>query len=92
MYQAQLVGVYTVGEIPGELAPFLNLQARREKRELRLGEKVAVFQVVGTQSFIVAFLATLKSVEEMEARLKQQETKLDPTSHRALERVLGEVR
>lgn len=92
MFRAQLVGVYAVGEMPEQLLPFLNLQARRERKELRLGEKVAVFQIEGTASFAVAFLSTLKNAEEMETRLMEQDAELDPVSKRSLERVLEEAR
>ncbi len=91
MFKAQLVGVYAVGEMPEQLLPFLNLQAKRERKELKIGEKVAVFQIENTASFVVAFLSTLKSVEEMDARLKEQDTVLEPISRRSLERVLKEA-
>lgn len=92
MFKAQLVGVYTVGEMPEQLLPFLNLQAKRERKELKLGEKVAVFQIENTASFVVAFLSTLKSVEEMDSRLKEQESVLEPVSRRSLDRLLREKR
>ena len=88
MYKAHLVGVYTVRELPEELQPFMNIQARREKKELKLSEKVAVFQIESTASFVVAFLSTLKSVEEMDARLKDQDAALDQVSRSSLERVI----
>ncbi len=91
MFKAQLVGVYAVGEMPEQLLPFLNLQAKRERKELKMGEKVAVFQIENTASFVVAFLSTLRSVEEMDARLKEQDTVLEPVSRRSLERVLKEA-
>ena len=89
MYKAHLVGVYTVRELPEELQPFMNIQARREKKELKLSEKVAVFQIENTASFVVAFLSTLKSVEEMDARLKEQDAALDQVSRSSLERVIN---
>jgi len=90
MYKAHLVGVYTVREVPEELLPFMNIQARREKKELKLAEKVAVFQIENTASFVVAFLSTLSSVEEMENRLKDQDAVLELVSKRSLERVLDQ--
>ncbi|MDD1746129.1 MAG: DUF749 family protein [Methanomassiliicoccales archaeon] len=88
MHKARMVGVFTVREMPEELLPFLNIQARRENKELKLSEKVAVFQIESTSSFVVAFLSTLKSADEMEKRLKDQETILDTASKRSLESVL----
>ncbi len=90
MYKAHLVGVYTVREVPEQLLPFLNIQAKRENKELKLSEKVAVFQIENTASFVVAFLSTLRSVEEMENRLKDQDSILEPVSKRSLERVLDQ--
>jgi len=90
MYKAHLVGVYTVREVPEQLLPFLNIQAKRENKELKLSEKVAVFQIENTASFVVAFLSTLRSVEEMENRLKDQDSVLEPVSKRSLERVLDQ--
>lgn len=92
MFKAQLVGIYTVGEMPEQLLPFLNLQARRERKELKMGERAAVFRIEGTASFVVAFLSTLGSMEEMESRLKEQDAFLDPVSKRSLDRVLQERR
>jgi hypothetical protein len=91
LFKAQLVGVYTVGEMPEQLLPFLNLQAKRERKELKLGEKVAVFQIENTASYVVAFLSTLKSVEEMDSRLKEQDSVLESVSRRSLDRVLREM-
>jgi hypothetical protein len=91
LFKAQLVGVYTVGEMPEQLLPFLNLQAKRERKELKLGEKVAVFQIENTASYVVAFLSTLKSAEEMDSRLKEQDSVLEPVSRRSLDRVLREM-
>lgn len=90
MFRAELVGVYTVGEIPEQLLPFVNIQAKRERKELKQGEKVAAFRIEGTSSFVVAFISTLKSVKEMEERLKEQEVTLDSLSKRCLESVLKE--
>jgi hypothetical protein len=91
MYKAHLVGVYTVREVPEELLPFMNIQARREKKELKLSEKVAVFQIENTASFVVAFLSTLASAEEMEKRLEEQDAGLDSISKKSLERVLKDT-
>jgi len=88
MHKARMVGVFTVREMPEELLPFLNIQAKREKKELKLSEKVAVFQIENTSSFVVAFLSTLKSADEMEKRLNDQDATLEPVSKRSLASVL----
>ena len=88
MHKARMVGVFTVREMPEELLPFLNIQAKRENKELKLSEKVAVFQIENTSSFVVAFLSTLKSADEMEKRLNDQDATLEPVSKRSLTSVL----
>ncbi len=89
MHKARMVGVYTVREMPEELLPFLNIQARRENKELKLSEKAAVFQIENTASYVVAFLSTLKSVEEMERRLNDQDASLDSVSRNSLQGLLN---
>jgi len=88
MHKARMVGVFTVREMPEELLPFLNIQAKRENKELKLSEKVSVFQIENTSSFVVAFLSTLKSADEMEKRLNDQDATLEPVSKRSLASVL----
>lgn len=92
MYEAQLIGLYTVREMPDELRPFLNLQAAREKRELRMGDKIVMLQVVGTSSYIASFLDTIGSVPELEERLRKQDTQMNEVTRVSLERLLGEKR
>lgn len=88
MYKAQLVGVYSVREMPEELRPFLNLQAAREKRQLKMSDKVAMLQIVGTSSYVVAFLDTLSSISELEDRMRRQDAELTEVSRVSLERLI----
>jgi hypothetical protein len=88
MYKAQLVGVYLVREMPEELRPFLNLQAAREKRELKMSDKVVMLQIVGTSSYVAVFLDTISSVSQLEERLRQQQAELTEVSKVSLERLL----
>jgi hypothetical protein len=88
MYKAQLVGVYLVREMPEELRPFLNLQAAREKRELKMSDKVVMLQIVGTSSYVAVFLDTVGSVSELEDRLRQQQAELTEVSKVSLNRLL----
>jgi hypothetical protein len=90
MYKAQLVGVYLVREMPEELRPFLNLQAAREKRELKMSDKVVMLQIVGTSSYVVAFLDTLNSITDLEDRLRRQDAQMTEISKVSLKRLLGE--
>ena len=88
MYKAQLVGVYLVREMPDELRPFLNLQSAREKRELKMNDKVVMLQIVGTASYVAVFLDTIHSVSELEDRLRKQESELTEVSKKSLQRLL----
>lgn len=90
MYKAQLVGVYLVKEMPEELRPFLNLQAAREKRQMKMSDKAVMLQIVGTSSYVVAFLDTLKSITDLEDRLRQQDAQMTEVSKVSLERLLGD--
>ena len=89
MYKAQLVGVYQVREMPEELRPFLNLQAAREKRELKMSDKVVMLQIVGTYSYVAVFLDTISSISELEGRLMQQDAQLTEVSKLSLERLIA---
>lgn len=91
MYSAQLVGVYNYGEMPEELSGFVYFQAARENRKARRGDKVAVLVIEGTTSYVVVFLDTLRSVDELETRLAEQDAKLTQVSKGSLERVLKEM-
>jgi len=88
--KAQLVGVYQVREIPEELRPFLNLQAKGENRQLKMSDKVVMLQVVGTASFIAVFLDTTGSVAELEDRLQKQDTEMTEITKMTIERLLEE--
>lgn len=90
MYKAQLVGVYQVREMPEELRPFLNLQAAREKRQLKMSDKAVMLQIMGTSSYVVAFLDTLNSITDLEDRLRQQDAQMTEVSRVSLERLLAD--
>jgi hypothetical protein len=90
LFKAQLVGVYTVGEMPEELRPFVNLESRRERRHLKLSDRFVALRIEGTQAYTTLFLDSFSSIKDLEARLKEQECELTPVSRDSLERVLQE--
>jgi len=90
LFKAQLVGVYTVGEMPEELRPFVNLESRRKRRHLKLSDRFVALQIEGTQAYMTLFLDSFSSIKDLEARLKEQECELTPVSRDSLERVLQE--
>ena len=89
MYKARLVGVYVVRETPDELRPFLNIEAKRQNRELKMSDRFAALQVQGTKSFFTFFLDPLVSIEDLDTRLAVQECELEPVSRRTLEDILS---
>ena len=88
MFKAQLVGVYTVRDMPDELRPFVNLEARRRKRELRMDDKFIALQIEGTLSYLTFFLDTISSVSQLEAELREQECELTPVSKASIQKVI----
>jgi hypothetical protein len=88
LFKAQLVGVYTVGEMPDELRPFVNLEARRRRRELSMGDRFVALQIEGTLSYLTFFLDTISSTEQLEAELKEQECELNSVSRASIEKVI----
>ena len=74
--------------MPEELRPFLNIQAKRENRQLRMSDKAVMLQVVGTASFIAVFLDTVGSVSELAARLHKQDTEMTEITKMTIERLL----
>ena len=88
MFKAQMVGVYTVGGMPDELRPFVNLEARRRRRELNLGDRFVALRIEGTLSYRTFFLDTISSIEQLEAELKEQECELTPVSRTSIEKVI----
>jgi hypothetical protein len=88
LFKAQLVGVYTVGEMPDELRPFVNLEARRRRRELSLDDRFIALQIEGTLSYLTFFLDTISSISQLESELKEQECELTPVSRISIEKVI----
>lgn len=84
------MGVYPYGELPEELSGFVYFQAARERHKPRRGERVAVLVVEGTASYVVAFLGSLRSIGELEARLREQDAEMTPVSKASLEKVMAE--
>jgi len=90
LFKAQLVGVYTVGEMPEELRPFVNLESKRERRHLKLSDRFLALQVEGTQAYLALFLDSLSTMKKLEARLQEQDCELNPISRASIERIIEE--
>jgi hypothetical protein len=90
LYRANLVGVYRMDEMPEELRGFVRYEAARLKREWKKEDKVAFVNIEGTSSFLPVFLDSLRSVAELEERLREQDAKLTEVSKRSFERLIEE--
>ncbi len=89
MYKAKLVGVYFERDTPEELRPFVNIEAKRRERDLKPGDKYIALQVEGSLSYIVFFLDTIDSVEQLEGRLSELECELTPASRASIEKLIA---
>jgi len=78
-YRARIVHLSTADKVPEEFASFLRFGAFHEKRELQDSEKVAIVQVVGTESYFPIFLErnTRENVKEI---LSKYQAELEPAS------------
>lgn len=68
-YIAVLIDIKEVCKLPPEFLPYINIKAIREGRELEGSEKVAVFNISTTSSFLPVFLDEGKTIEELEAEI-----------------------
>lgn len=68
-YIAVLVDIKEVSKLPPEFLPYINIKAIREERVLEGSEKVAVFNISTTSSFLSIFLDEGKTIEEIEAEI-----------------------
>lgn len=91
MYEAHLVGIYTPEELPEQLQGFVNFQAVRDEHEIRPGERIAMFNVVGTASYVAVFLGDLCCYDDLEVKLSQHGVQADQVSRTSLQRVLEEM-
>ena len=92
MHKAHLIGVYTLRDMPEELTGFVNFQARLEKHELRMDERIALLVIVGTSSYVPLFVETIGDLAAVEKRLRDQDAEMDNVTRESLIRVIAELR
>ena len=92
MHKAHLIGVYTLREMPEELTGFVNFQAKLEKHELRMDERIALLVIVGTSSYVPLFVETISDLTAAEKKLREQEAEMDNVTKESLTRVMAELR
>ena len=92
MHKAHLIGVYTLREMPEELTGFVNFQAKLEKHELRMDERIALLVIVGTSSYVPLFVETISDLTAAEKKLREQDAEMDDVTKESLTRVMAELR
>lgn len=92
MHKAHLIGVYTLRDMPEELTGFVNFQAKLEKHELRLDERIALLVIVGTSSYVPVFVETVGDLIAVEKKLRDQDSEMDHVTRESLTRVISELR
>ena len=92
MHKAHLIGVYTLRDMPEELTGFVNFQAKLEKHELRMDERIALLVIVGTSSYVPLFVETISDLTAAERKLREQDAEMDNVTKESLTRVMVELR
>ncbi len=70
-YVAVLVDIKEVGKLPPEFLPYIDVKASLEGRELEGSEKVAIFNVSTTSSYVAIFLGEGKTIAQIEAEISK---------------------
>jgi hypothetical protein len=92
LHKAHLIGVYTLRDMPEELTGFVNFQAKLEKHELRMDERIALLVIVGTSSYVPLFVETISDLTAAEKKLREQDAEMDNVTKESLTRVMAELR
>jgi hypothetical protein len=92
LHKAHLIGVYTLREMPEELTGFVNFQAKLDRYELRLEERIALLVIVGTFSYVPVFVERITDLSAAEKKLHGQDAEMDNVTRESLERVISELR
>ena len=90
VYIAKLVTVAKYKNITDKLKPFVHFQSTLEKLELSDDDRIALLQIEGTESYFPVFLETKPTIDDIEAKLAKQETKLNTDARKMLEQYLNE--
>lgn len=86
---ATLVDIKHVHEVPQEFMPYVNFKAELEGRKLKGSEKVALFNIASTTSYIPVFLDEGKTLEDVEKEIEAQASaKLSSESKEIIKRAI----
>lgn len=72
MYIARIVAITDVANVTSELLPFVEFKAQLDNIELKGSEKVIIFQIEGTGSYLSIFPNKIKSISDIEEELNNQ--------------------
>jgi hypothetical protein len=78
--------------MPEELTGFVNFQAKLEKHELRMDERIALLVIVGTSSYVPVFVETIRDLLVVEKKLRDQDAEMDNVTRESLIRVIADFR
>jgi hypothetical protein len=92
LHKAHLIGVYTLRDMPEELTGFVNFQAKLERHELRMDERIALMVIVGTSSYVPVFVERIDDLSAAEKKLREQDAEMDNVTRESLERVISDLR
>ncbi len=85
MFIATLVGIFKYEELPEKYGPFVQYKASIEDKTIAEGEKIAILNVTGTESYHVLFLKSYSNIGEIEKELNEADAKLNYSSKKILE-------
>lgn len=83
-YIAKLVTVSKFKNITDNLKPFVHFHSEMEKVDVSDNDKIAVLQIEGTESYFPIFLKAKPTIEQVEAKLAKQDTKLNAEARKLL--------
>jgi len=86
---AQFVLVARVKDLTDKFRPFVIFGAKMEGREPDPGERVALLNVVSTDSYFPVFIDSGTSIADVEAALAKQDTQLNVDAKRALRQYIS---
>jgi hypothetical protein len=75
-YIARLVSITQISSVTKELLPFVHFQAEQKKVKVTDDTNVAILQIENIPSYHIVFLDTDITLEEVEAELEKNDTKL----------------
>lgn len=85
---AKIADIKKVKEADDEYKPYIEFRAKMERRELSGDELVVILNVETTTSYIPVFLDKEKSIEDVEAEVKESGAELNKDSRRVIEDLL----